>query len=201
MNDEIGHATIDVKDCFKNPDVYHFNQVLKLEGPSQLLGKYRTFGSVYIQAKFQKEGTADQDNFANMLINLDQHLKQSVVNGKLIIYAGHGKYLLREGGLPDPFLRFTFPSKKTEDTKTAKNTNFPEWKQLINAPIKMSRKDAGFVDVEIRGNDLIGSTELGKVSIDVEPCYAAPNTWAINKVFTVLPPKDKESTTLLIRQT
>jgi hypothetical protein len=166
---------------------------LKLEGPSNLLGKYRSFGSVYIQAKFQRDGTPDQDNFANLLINMDQHLKNSIVNGKLIVYAAHAKNLLRDGSLPDPFLRLIFPSKKSEDTQKAKSTVCPEWKQLLSAPVKMSRKDAGFLDVEVRGNNLIGSSDMGHLAIDLEPCYSAPNTWAVNKAFAVEPPKEKQS--------
>lgn len=115
------------------------------------------------------------------------------IKGKLFIHAVHAKYLLRDGGMPDPFLKFTFPNKKEDTTRTAKKTNFPSWMQIITTDIEMSRNDAGFVDVEIIDSNFAFNSKLGKFAVDVDPCYGAPNTWAVNKVFQVEPPKDKES--------
>lgn len=192
-NDQIGHVTIDVKECFLNPDVYQFNKVLPLQGPPNLIGKYRSFGSVYLQAKFLREGSPDQDNFANMLVNMDEYLRQFQIKGKIIVHAVHAKHLLKDDGLPDPFLQFTFPSKKELTTRKIKNSVYPVWKEIVSSSIHMSRKEANFVDVEVIDSNLTFNTKLGKFVIDMEPCYAAPNTWAVNRVFLVEPPKDKES--------
>lgn len=148
---------------------------------------------MYIQAKFQKEGTPDQDNFAPFKVTLKEHLSKNMVNGKLIIKAVHAKYLLDESNKPDPFLKFTLPSRKELTTKHLNKTCFPVWNERVEGPVKMSRNEAAFIDVEVIDNNLFKNTALGKFVMDVEPCYAKPNTWVFNKAIEVEPPKDRES--------
>jgi Ca2+-dependent lipid-binding protein len=128
-----------------------------------------------------------------MLIKMEEHLKQNYVNGKLVINAVHGKYLLEEDGVPDPFLRFTFPNKKEIDIKYVEKNRFPVWKQTIECPIKLSRNEAAFIDVAVIDHNTWKNTPLGKFVVDVDPCYANPNTWAFNKAIEVEPPKNRES--------
>lgn len=173
--------------------------MLTLEGPPKLIGKYRTFGSVYVQAKFQKEGTPDQDNFEPMKVTLSEHLSKNIVNGKVVIKAVHAKYLLDESNKPDPFLKLTFPSRNTLETKHLSKTCFPLWNEKLECPVKMSRKDAGFVDVEVIDHNTFKNTSIGQFVIDIEPCYATPNTWAFNKAIEVEPAKDRQSRKSLIR--
>jgi hypothetical protein len=174
-------------------DIYAFNEVLKLEGPPNLVGKYRTFGSVYIQAKYLPEGQADTDNFAPMKLVMADHLTKNMMKGKIVIMAVHGKYIMKQGGNSDPMLRFTFPNKEKRDTKHINKTLYPVWNERIECPIQMTRTDAGFIDVEVLDHDLLTKNDsLGTFVVDIDPCYSAPNTWAVNKVFTVDPPKGRE---------
>jgi hypothetical protein len=192
-NDLIGQKVIDLKTCFQNPDTYAYNEIVPLEGPKDLLGKYRTFGSVYLQAKFLKAESQDTDNFAPLKITLKDHLEKNRVKGKIIVNCVHAKYLLKESRVPDAMLRLIFPNKERLDTSYKSSNAFPEWKETRSSDIDLPRVEAGFLDIIVLDRGVFSNEEIGQLSIDIAPCFDKPNEWVINNVFPVKPPKAKES--------
>ena len=152
-----------------------------------------------MQAKYQKEGEPDTDNFAPFKITMEEHMAKDRVKGHIVVQCVHAKYLLNNGKHTDPMLRMIFPNKEKRETKHVDKTLFPVWNEKIDCPIDMTRRDASFVDVEVLDHDLITKNDpLGSFLLDLDPCYAAPNTWAVNQVFVVNPPKARQSRPLLL---
>jgi len=177
-------------------DKFAFNEVLKLSGPEKLQGQYRSFGSIYFQAKFQTEGTPDADDFAPMVITMEEHMKKNRVKGTIIVSVVHAKYLLDGGKTIDPYLKIVFPSKAEVETKTIKGTSFPVWGQKLDGKVDLNRNDAGFLDFEVKDNCWGRDSSLGKFTVDIDACYGQPNTWAVNSLFLVQPPADRSKPSL-----
>ena len=51
-NDLMGSFDVDIQEIVKNPGHWLINGNYKVEGPEDMLKKYRNFGEVYIQARF-----------------------------------------------------------------------------------------------------------------------------------------------------
>lgn len=192
-NDLIGQKVIDLKACFEHPDTYAYNEIVPLEGPKDLLGKYRTFGSIYLQAKFLRAESQDTDNFAPLKTTLKDHLEKNRLKGRILVNCVHAKYLLKDPKAPDAMLRLVFPNREKKDTSYKASNAFPEWKEIVTSEINLPRVEAGFLDVIVFDRGTLSNKEIGQLTIDIAPCFDKPNEWVLNRVFPVKPPKSKES--------
>lgn len=192
-DDITGQVEFSIEELFAKPGEYTFNQILTLQGPKKLLGKYRSFGKVYLQAKYLPEGSSDTDNFAPELENIDKVIQASRVKGTLHLYAVSGSNLVKgdsTGG--DPYLFFTFGNGKTGKTNYKSKTNNPIWKEKVSQFLDLPKGEASFVNVKIYNSNYMTDGHLGTVDIDIGQCFNNKRQWAVNKAFKVGPPKKEK---------
>jgi len=148
-DDVLGSKEIEWKTCIENSGKWMVNDLIELDGPEEIKLKKNitSFGHIYVQMMFVKEGLEIPKEAPEVKFDLTAYLKeqeeimkQSIV-GKLFVNVIHGKGLARDDkDSSDSFCRITFPNgdKVKSDTKD-KNVN-PIWNFKQNKQINIIKK-------------------------------------------------------------
>ena len=148
-DDVLGYKEIEWKTCLENSGKWMINDLVELDGPEDIkLSKNLTsFGHIYVQMMFLKDGSVMPSEKPEVKFNLsaflkeqEEIMKQSIV-GKMFVNVIHGKGLARgDKDSSDSYCRVTFPNGNKEKSETKdKNVN-PIWNFKSTTHINIIKK-------------------------------------------------------------
>lgn len=128
------------------------NGLHELDGPEDIKREKNlmSFGHLYLQVMYLKEGLPMPDEVPEVLFNLDEYLKEQekrmkdMIVGTLFVNVVHGKGLAKgDSDSSDSFCRIIFPNAKKEKSETKKKNLNPIWNFKQQADISITRQVKG----------------------------------------------------------
>jgi len=142
-DDLLGMVDVDWKICIQKHGLWAINDILKITGTPDVMGKLSSLGYLYVQIKFLEEGEKNDDKLPPLIENLAEIMaaKAGIWKGTLRIFLISCSNLLKmdDGKLSDPKVIFKVAGGKQIETKVIKDTVNPVWKHFYNIPINMAR--------------------------------------------------------------
>ena len=127
--------------------VWCINNKYKLIGSKDLEAKLGpgSFGEIYVQVRFLKEGMLDDNKEPELLENLEAVLAEqnALIKGTLKLNLNHAKNLISKDGKPgNPYCTITVPNNKLAKTQIIKNTINPIFESKRTFPISLTKREA-----------------------------------------------------------
>ncbi len=114
-----------------------------LEPPkTSLVPDGENWGEIYVQTKFQNEGTGLSTDQPPLLIDLKKVLQEEAkpVVGNLHVRVIHAKGLpVMDISSSDPFVKIIMPNQETFQTPTCSSNLNPIWKYKKAIPMKLAK--------------------------------------------------------------
>ena len=154
----LGFIDLDWKSCAEEgAGEWAINDAFELNGPEDVKRKQNieSFGQIYLQVKFLKQGMQDDGVKPPVKQNIEEYIKQEaelkkqLIIGKLYLNIIHARGLVRADdgatGKADPFVTVYLPNKKTVKSDYKEKTLNPIWnfKQEVslNIPRSVTRSE------------------------------------------------------------
>jgi len=141
-DDMLGMVDVDWAICVQKPGIWAINEIFKITGTPDDMGKLSSLGYVYIQMKFLGRDQDDDHKMPPMLENLAEIMakKAGVWKGMLRVFLISAKDLLvMDSKTSDPKVIFKVAGGKQMESAVIKETVNPVWNKIYDIPVNMAR--------------------------------------------------------------
>lgn len=141
-DDMLGQTDVPWRGCIEKPGVWVVNELFKLTGTPDMMGKLSSLGHLYVQMQFVKKNESENAVAPPMIENLAEIMAQKagIWKGSLLVYLVSAKGLLMmDKGSSDPMVVFKVAGGKQLSSDVIKGTLSPSWKKDYIVPVNMPR--------------------------------------------------------------
>lgn len=141
-DDLLGMVEVDWKICLEKHGIWAINEIFKITGTPDVMGKLSSLGYIYIQMKFLEEKEKNDEKLPPLIENLAEIMAQKagIWKGTLRIFLISAKSLLvMDSKTSDPKVIFKVAGGRQLESDVIKEDLNPVWKKIYNIPINMAR--------------------------------------------------------------
>lgn len=141
-DDLLGMVEVDWNVCVEKHGLWAINEIFKITGTPDVIGKLSSLGYLYVQIKFLENEEKDDEKIPPLIENLAEIMAQKagIWKGTLRVFLISAKGLLKmDTNSSDPKVIFKVAGGKQVESSIIKENLNPVWKKIYNIPVNMAR--------------------------------------------------------------